>query len=134
MDIFVEDDDDEGVAAIVTASGVDVPEAEADVDVLVLVVEGSVPNLNVFALASNKLSHHSTARSRSFPSPFNPRLVGMARGFFKPDPPAPSRGTPVPPHPWPVRYVTLLSGMLWVFSEGQGGCKGVPVCEFSKFH
>lgn len=49
MDIFVVDD--EGPAAIVRASGVEVPEDETDADVLVFVVGGSVPNLSVLALA-----------------------------------------------------------------------------------
>lgn len=60
---------------------------------------------------ANTSSHHSTARSRSWPMPLRLRFLGIKSGFFSPRPPSPSRGDPCPFHPYLVRYCAVLSGM-----------------------
>ena len=60
---------------------------------------------------ANTSSHHSTARSRSWPMPLRLRFLGIKSGFLSPRPPSPSRGDPCPFHPYLVRYCAVLSGM-----------------------
>lgn len=60
---------------------------------------------------ANTSSHHSTARSRSWPMPLRLRFLGIKSGFLRPRPPSPSRGDPCPFHPCLVRYCAVLSGM-----------------------
>lgn len=72
---------------------------------------GEGPMDRLFAPAVKMLFHQSSARSRSLPIPERVFFCVIARGFLRPLPAFPSRGTPTPSHPCDTKKEVVLSGM-----------------------